>query len=204
MNEAALGFRVKSGWAMVVLVSASSPPAVIDRRRIDLSDPAVPASVQPFHAGLDLPRAAAAKAVGRLVQSVERSSKRAIQELTENYRAKGHRIVGAGIVVGSTVDPQTIKGDHIRAHAEEGRLFRVVIEEALKLSRLKFSVTREKDVIDEGRKLLDISEPKLRTELAKMGKAVEGSWRAEEKGATLAALMALARWSRRRVGAGKS
>jgi hypothetical protein len=199
MNEAGLGFRVKSGWAMVVLVSASSPPGVIDRRQVDLSDPAVPDSAQPFHAGLDLPKAAAAKAVARLVRSVERSSERAIAELIEHYRAKGFRIVGAGIVVGSTVDPQTIRNDHIRAHAEEGQLFRVVIEDALKLSRLKSSVTREKDSIDEGRKMLGISEQKLRTELAKMGKAVEGSWRAEEKAATLAALMALARWSQSRI-----
>ena len=199
MNEAALGFRVKSGWAMVVLVTASSPPVVIDRRRIDLSDPAVPASAQPFHAGLDLPGAAAARAVARLVKYVERSSERALLELIEHYRAGGHRLVGAGIVVGSTVDPQTIRNDHIRAHAEEGRLFRVVIEDALKVSRLKSAVTREKDSIGEGRKMLGISEPRLRTELAKMGKAVEGSWRAEEKAATLAALMVLARWGRSRI-----
>ena len=199
MNEAGLGFRVKSGWAMVVLVSASSPPVVIDRRRVNLSDPSVPDSAQPFHAGLDLPKAAAAKAVARLVKCVERSSERVIAELIQHYRAGGHRIVGAGIVVGSTVDPRTIRNDHIRAHAEEGRLFRVVIENALKLSRLKFSVTREKDSLGEGKKMLGVSEPGLRTELTKMGKAIEGSWRAEEKEATLAALMALARWSRGRI-----
>src|SRR5713226_1356990 len=200
MNEAALGFRVKSGWAMVVLLSgAPSPPRVIDRRRVELADPAVPDSAQPFHAGLDLPKVAGAKAVARLVRCVERSSERVIAELIGSYLAGGHRIVGAGIVVGSTVDPQTIRNDHIRAHAEEGRLFRVVIENALKQSRLKSSVTREKDSIGEGKKMLGISESRLRTELAKMGKAVEGSWRAEEKAATLAALMALARWSRSRV-----
>ena len=199
MDEAALGFRVKSGWAMAVLVSASSPPRVIDRRRVDLSDPAVPDSAQPFHAGLDLPRAAAAKAVARLVKCVERSSQRAIAELIKHYQAKGFRIVGAGIIVGSTVDPQTIPNDHIRAHAAEGRLFRVVIENALKLSRVKFSVTREKDSINEGKEMLGSSEERLKTELAKMGKAVEGSWRAEEKAATLAALMALKRWSRSRI-----
>jgi hypothetical protein len=200
MNEAALGFRVKSGWAMVVLVSASSPPRVIDRRRVDLSDPGVPDSAQPFHAGLELPKAAGQKVVARLVRCVERSSERAIAELIEHYRAGGHRIVGAGIVVGSTVDPVTIRNDHIRAHAEEGRLFRVVIEDALKLSRLKSSITRERDSMSEGTKALGISERKLRAELATMGKTVEGSWRAEEKAATLAALMALARWSRSRIG----
>src|SRR5260370_12871026 len=93
---------------MVVLVSASSPPTVIDRRRLDLSDPAVPDSAQPFHAGLDLPEAAAAKAVARLIKYVERSSQRAIAELMEHYLASGYRIVGPGIVAGSTLPPQTI------------------------------------------------------------------------------------------------
>jgi len=200
MNEAALGFRVKSGWAMVVLLSgASSPPRVIDRRRVELADPAVPESTQPFHAGLDLAKAAGAKVVARLVRCVERSSERAIAELIKPYRAGGHRIVGAGIVVGSTVDPQSIRNDHIRAHAEEGRLFRVVIEDALKLSRLAFSVTREKDLMSKATKALGISEGKLRADLTTMGKAVDGPWRAEEKAATLAGWMELVRRSRSRT-----
>ncbi|HVS20739.1 MAG TPA: hypothetical protein VHD88_02760 [Pyrinomonadaceae bacterium] len=194
MKEAALGFRAKSGWAMAVLLSGpSSSPKVIDRRRVELADPAVPESTQPFHAGLDLPKAAGAKAVAHLVRCVERSSERAIAELIKLYRAGGYRIVGAGIVVGSTVDPQTIKNDHIRAHAEEGRLFCVVIEHALKQLRLKFSVTREKELMPTAAKALGIPERKLRAELTAMGKAVDGSWRAEEKTATLAAWMALAR-----------
>lgn len=192
MNEAALGFRVKSGWAMVVLVSGgSAKPKVIDRRRIDLSDPAVPESVQPFHAGLGLPKGT--KVVARLIKCVERSSARTIAELITHYRADGHAIVGAGIVVGSTVDPQTIANDHIRAHAEEGRLFRVVIENALKLSHLKSSVIPEKELIGDAAKVLSIAEKQLSVTLATMGKVVPGSWRAEEKAATLAAWMQLAR-----------
>jgi hypothetical protein len=194
MIEAALGFRVKSGWATVVLLSGpASSPKVIDRRRIELADPAVPESAQPFHAGLDLPKATAAKIVTRLVACVERFSEREVAKLTNQYRAGGYRIVGAGIVVGSTVDPQTIPNDHIRAHAEEGRLFRVVIADALKLARLKSSVTREKELMSEATNVLSISERKLRTELTRMGKAVEGSWRAEEKAATLAAWIELMR-----------
>jgi hypothetical protein len=200
MNEAALGFRVKSGWAMAVLLSgASSPPKVIDRRRVDLADQAVPESTQPFHAGLGLPQAAGAKVVARLVRCVERSSARVIAGLIKHYRAGGHRIVGAGIVVGSTVDPQTIRNDHIRAHAEEGRLFRVVIEDALKQAGLSVSITRERELMETATKALGISERKLRAELIAMGKAVEGSWRAEEKAATLVAWMAMAPRSRSRI-----
>lgn len=192
MDQAALGFRVKSGWAMAVLLAGpASAPKVIDRRRVELADPAVPESIQPFHAGLELPKAAGKRTVARLIKCVEQSSARSIAELIEHCQASGHRLGGAGIVVGSTVDPQTIRNDHIRAHAEEGRLFRVVIENALRLSRLKSSVIREKDLMSEGTKVLGISERKLRVDLTTMGKAVEGSWRAEEKAATLAAWIEL-------------
>jgi hypothetical protein len=37
-----------------------------------------------------------------------------------------------GIVVGSIIDPATIANPHIRAHAQEGQLFRTVVETAAK------------------------------------------------------------------------
>src|SRR5437870_3341718 len=192
MERTALGFRVKSGWALAVLIGGSaSAPVVIDRRRIELADASVPESTQPFHAALDLPKAAGAKVVARLVKVVETYSQRTVAGLVNRYRAGGHRIIAAGIVVGSTVDPKTIKNDHIRAHAEEGRLFRVVIRDVLKKSRLKTSVIPEKEMIAKAVKALGISEQKLKAGLVEMGKAVDGSWRAEDKAAALAAWIAL-------------
>jgi hypothetical protein len=176
---------------MAVLVAGpASKPTVIDRRRVELADPAVPQSTQPFHAGLDLPKAASAKTVARLVKCVEQYSARTIAELIRDC-ARGHRLVGAGIVAGSIVDPHTIANDHIRAHAEEGRLFRVVIESALKRARLKSSVTPEKELLNKSTRVLGISERTLKLNLVAMGKALDGSWRAEEKVATLAAWMIL-------------
>ena len=197
MNQTTLGFRVKSGWTMAVLLSGPvSAPKVVDRRRLELADPEVPESTQPFHAGLDLSKANATKVVGRLVRCVERFSERAIAELIEQHRAGGHRIVGAGIVVGSTVDPETIKNDHIKAHAEEGRLFRVVTENSLKASRLQPTIIPEKELFAKATEALGLPEHRLKAELTAMGKAVDGSWRAEEKAAALAAWMALATRSR--------
>ncbi len=52
MSEAvALGFRAHSGWAAVVAVSGSpGRPVVLERRRIETADTAIPGSKQPFHA----------------------------------------------------------------------------------------------------------------------------------------------------------
>jgi hypothetical protein len=193
MDKATLGFRVKSGWAMAVLLKGPvSAPQVIDRRRVELADPKVPDSVQPFHAGLDLPKAVAARTVARLVRCVERYAENSITRLLAEYRASGYRVAGAGLVVGSTIDPAKIGGAHIRAHAEEGRLFRVVIQTALKQARLKSPATPEKELMATAVRLLRLPEAKIKVELTTMGKSVAGSWRAEDKAATLAAWMALA------------
>lgn len=177
----------------VLLGGPASSPQVMDRRRVELADPKVPGSVQPFHAGLGLPRAAAAKTIGRLVKAVEHFSARSLGELLDEYRAQGHRITGAGLVVGSLIDPATIPNDHIRAHAEEGRLFRIVIEAALKSARFKISVTTEKKLMAVALRTLRQPESTLKSKLIAMGRHVDGSWRAEEKAATLAAWMATKR-----------
>ena len=180
----AVGFRIKSGWATTVLLAGpAKAPRVVDRRVTLLADPDDPETRQPFHAGLDTHESRAAQAVKRLVTAVERFAHRSVAGLIAEYRAAGHRIRGAGIVVGSLVDPASIANDHIRAHAEEGRLFRVVVEAAVRARRLPVRVLREKD--------LYATEARFRRRVAALGEAVEGPWRAEEKAAALAAWMVL-------------
>src|SRR5881409_3427249 len=102
-----LGFRVKSGWATAVLIAnAKIAPAVIDSRVIELADPDVAHSRQPYHAGLGTAQTDAAK-VARLVRGIERFSRRAISALLDEYRAE-HRVRSAAVVVSSLTDPATI------------------------------------------------------------------------------------------------
>lgn len=190
---AALGFRVKSGWAIAVLLAGPrTAPRVVDRRIAELSDPAVPEARQPFHAGLGVHEARGAKAVARLVRAVERFAHRSLAKLIAEYGAAGHRIRGVGIVVGSTIDPASIANDHIRAHAEEGRLFRAVIETAAGKSGLRAQVTPEKQLYAAAARALRTPVPRLKARVAALGEQVDGSWRSEDKAAALAAWMALA------------
>src|ERR1019366_7900541 len=47
----ALGFRVHSGWAVVVAVSGPlTSPTVTERWRIEFAAPEIPGSTQPYHA----------------------------------------------------------------------------------------------------------------------------------------------------------
>lgn len=156
-----------------------------------LSDPDIPESIQPFHAGLDRPGALGAGAVERLVASVRSFSHESIRDVIEGWRGSGHAPTEARIVVGSVVDPASIANEHIRAHCEEGRLFRVVVEEGLGACQIRFSVTVEKGLSAAGATIVKLPEQRLKACLTELGRGLPGGWRAEDKAAALAAWMLL-------------
>jgi len=191
LERAAVGFRVKSGWAAAVLIVEAEPlPAVADVRAVQLADPAERDSTAPWHAALDLPKSTGAQTVARLVKVVERYSEASLRDLLAEY-GEERRLSVAGIVAGSLVDPRTIANDHIRAHAEEGRLFRTVIVEALRAHGLEPLLVVEKQLHAEATRKLGRSVESLKKDLAALGRGAGGRWRADEKNAALAAWMAL-------------
>src|SRR2546429_5069253 len=91
--QAAVGFRVKSGWATaVLLVGPARAPRVADRRVIELSDPAVPTSRQPYHAVMDAAPARGAKLERRLRSVVARITRRSVRRVLPAYRRTGHAV----------------------------------------------------------------------------------------------------------------
>src|SRR5881296_1432941 len=119
---AAIGFRVKSGWATAVILGGGSSPTLLECGTVLLSDPAVPESKQPYHAALELPEKEGKTVVERLRKVVERAAARSVTELLQQSKDAGRAVRAAGLVVGSMVDPASLHNDHIRAHALEGQL----------------------------------------------------------------------------------
>lgn len=191
-SRAAIGFTVKSGWASaVLLVGSATVPRVADSRRIDLSDPAIPDSRQPYHAGFGTARGSGLT-LTRLVASVKRYGQHSVAAVIRQYRTSGHELRGVGIVVGSLIDPERIVNEHIRIHALEGQLFRGVVEVAAARSKLARSIWRERDLHAVAVEVLKQPEQELRGIVTALGRAVSGSWRTEQKAATLAAWLVLA------------
>lgn len=191
-DQPALGFTVKSGWAAAVLLGGpASAPRVLDVRRLELSDPAIPEARQPYHDGFATMRESGPE-LARLVASVERFAGDAVAGLIKRYRAEGHDVVAAGVVVGSLQDPSQIANPHLRIHAREGQLFRQVVEDAVTREQLVCSIWRERDLYGYAAESLERPEPELRAMLAKLPRAAPGPWRAEQKAAALAAWLLLA------------
>ena len=188
----ALGFRVKSGYAIAVALSGpASAPRILACRLVQLSDPAAPETRQPYHDGFykqqDDPRELA-----RRTAIVKRCAKREVTALLKDECFGGQPCRGAGLVVGSVIDPAKVGNLHIRAHASEGQLFRTVLTEALTPHGIPCDVSVEKTLAETAAKRLKRSNAEITRTIAALGKTLGGTWRAEEKAACVAAWMALA------------
>ncbi len=191
-NPAALGFRVKSGWAMAVLLSGSwSAPKLVSCQAILLSNPEIPRSKQPYHAALDRPGQEGKALAEKLCRVVTGVAKESVNQLMEQALADGYAVMGAGLVVGSLVDPATLHNEHIRAHGLEGQLFRTALEDALREHGLPPRLLLEKNAYATASPALRKSAPEAKKMIGGLGESHSGSWRAEEKLAALAAWVAL-------------
>jgi len=189
--QATIGFRVKSGWAAAVLLAGPTEmPRVSAHRVVELSDPAVPASRQPYHAGRGVGQTDPAT-LQRLTAGVHRFAAQSIGEWVHSCRAAGYLLGGAGVVVGSEMDPERILNPHIRAHAAEGRLFRNVVEDATQSCGLTCTTFVERDLFAHAAAILGRSEASLKRGLAQLGRTPDRPWRQEQKAAATAAWVLL-------------
>jgi len=191
-DPAAGGFRVKSGWATAVLLQGPvESPRIFDRRTVELCDPAVPESRQPYHAAMGMLEEDAAK-LQRRTDLVRRAAERSVRELLQAYQSLGCAPRTAALVVGSVIDPAAIANPHIRAHALEGQLFRTVLEEVLKAAGLACAMILEKKVYARAAAALGQTEDEVKRTVSALGRSIGGSWRADDKLAAAAAWMRLA------------
>ena len=188
-----IGLRAKTARAVaVVLAGPLDSPRVVSREEIVLSDPAMPATSQPYHEVMELPWERATVAVRKSARRIEAIASRALARLIGDAQGKGYEVRAIGIVGAGNRNLGKIGSTHIRAHAAEGVLFREVLEVAAVANKVH-SKTFDQRSIDETAALeLQIPNERLKARLGEMGRAVGSPWRADEKAAAVAAWLALA------------
>jgi hypothetical protein len=193
-QTATLGFRVKSGWAAVALLTRSEhSPRLMDITQVELCDPRLPETRQPYHAAMGKLETDSTT-LNRRERVVRGIAQQSLATLLVNYGQKGYRIRRAALVVGSQIDPGTIANPHIRAHALEGRLFRSVVEEGLQHHGICTDVLLESDAYARVAARLKQSSDDVRRVIQSLGRSIPvrgRSWRAEQKLAALAAWFAV-------------
>lgn len=195
MPCAALGFRVHSGWAALVAVAGSpDAPIIADRRRIEIADPAVPGSRQPYHAAEGLPLEEARTLIQHCEHSTGRLAQEALRIAIERLRQDGHVVVGCGALFGSgrpLPGLKAILASHALIHAAEGEFFRNAVRAAATACGLTVTGIRESELLGRAAADLGSSEAEVFRRLADLGRSVSPPWQQDQKFAALVAWLAL-------------
>jgi hypothetical protein len=183
----AAGFKSHSGWAALVVIGESDDGlVVIDRRRIELVDPAdVGWAKQPYHAAENLPPAKASQLIERATASANRIALKEMRAFVKRSRDAGHEIAGCAVLVGSPMPDWTIeqiRSVHVRMHKAEGVLFPQALAQAAESCGLSLITVPEKE--------LNPSAGAIRM-VAALGKAAGPPWGKDQKNAVLAAMTVL-------------
>jgi hypothetical protein len=190
--QVAIGFRVKTGRAIaVVMAGPASAPRVLSRKSLQLWDPAIPESYQPWHAELELAPAESARVVPAALKAVERVALSALRELVGGIQSAPSSILGISLVAGSATDPESIRNPHMRAHAREGQLFPHALAVAAKALRIPAVTIVESEVFPIAAARLGKTPDALKLEVTELGRSVGKPWSAEEKAAAAAAWITL-------------
>jgi len=195
MLKAALGFRAHSGWAAVVIVAgAPGAPEILDRRRIDIADPKIRGSLQPYHAAKPMPLPEAEAFLARCAAATQKMSQTAVREIITELAGKGHSVAGAGVLLGSgrpSTSLATTLGSHPMIHTAEGIFFRDAIKSACESSGLPVLGTKEKELYAQATAALRLPADRLKRRIDELGKAIGPPWRQDEKLCAVAAWLAL-------------
>jgi hypothetical protein len=195
MTQAAIGLRAHSGWAASLSVGEIDGRVfVIDRRRLELADPAVPGFPQPYHAAEDLPMPKSEVLISRCLEVSRQMAVKSLAGAIEDLRNQGYEVRSCGVLV-KTGKPlpvlSEILASHALLHTAEGAMFRDALCHGAARLSVAIAKLEERAVYDETCRRLRISKEALDTRLAELGKAIGPPWREDQKFATLAAWVAL-------------
>lgn len=195
MTPAAFGLRAHSGWAALVAVAGTpASPSVVDRRRIGLAGAGIPK--QPYHAAEDLGLEKAEELIRRCVQGSRRLAIRALGEAVGDLRRDGYEVRACGLLLASgraLPGLSAILASHALIHTADGEHFRNAIIHAAGHAKLPVTAVREKDLWARASADLLVPIEELQRRIQALGKSIGPPWTEDQKLASLAGCLALAR-----------
>jgi hypothetical protein len=192
---AAFGFKIHTGWAMLVAVAGK--PAAIEillRQRLELlpGDNSIPRFV--FHQAAELPLSKASALVKRAGTVSETCARLAIKTAVDALAESGTRVNACGVLSGSTIVPDNliqILKSHPLIHAAEGALFVQAIVSACEGLGMSIASIQERQLWPRAASVWAVSEPSLRKRINGLRTSLGPPWSADHKTAAAAALFAL-------------
>jgi len=197
VKQAALGFRVHSGWtALVALALEEGEPRVLARQRLHLVETFTYQFRQPYHTAEKMPFEKAGPFVATMAAEAKRLAEAAIRVVHSDLHKQGYELGRAGLLLasGRTLPAlEKILASHALIHTADGELFREALLSASKQFELAVFTIKERDLVAAASQTLRLKPDVLTRRLTALGKPFGAPWSQDEKSATLASWLALSR-----------
>jgi hypothetical protein len=195
VKQAAVGFRVHSGWAALVAVCVEKGvPRVLARERVQLVETFTYRFRQPYHTAEKLPLTQAREFVERVEAEAGRLSYRAIHGMQSDLQKQGIALKRCGLVLASgrpLPELENILASHALIHTADGELFREAIVHGCDRCGLKMESIKERELLERAGQALRVKPGELMRRITELGKPFGSPWSQDEKFATLVAWLAL-------------
>jgi hypothetical protein len=145
-NEAALGLRAHSGWAVAVAMAGGVP---VLRRRIEVVTGSGVRARQPYHAAEGMKPVDAQAFLDRVRAAAVQLAAAGIHGVISDLEGRGYRVSRAAVLLGSgkpLPELGKILAAHPLIHTAEGVFFRDVLLTACRDCGLQTSGIRERDL----------------------------------------------------------
>jgi hypothetical protein len=200
MKQAAIGVRMHSGWgALVAVANSAGTVEVIERRRIAITIPRAPGTIQPYHFAEKLNLAEAEKFLDDSFEMAKRLALAAVRDVTGELRGRQYHVAGVAVLLasGRPLPPLAkILASHALIHAAEGEFFRQAFSKACQGLELSVTGFRERDLDECVQTTFGKTAARVRQQISTLGKSLGPPWTTDQKTAALAALMVLANQKR--------
>lgn len=195
MKEAAVGFRVHSGWAAVVVVwLEKGAPVVLDRQRAHLVKTFSYTFRQPYHTAEKMPLAEARKFVAQAQTEARELAYRAVHEMQSSLENLKINLTRGSLLLASgrpLPELEKILASHALIHTADGELFREAIVHGCTRCGLKMERIKERELLESAGRALHLKPAELVRTATALGKPFGSPWSQDEKLATLAAWLVL-------------
>ena len=196
MKQAAVGFRVHSGWSALVAVSLENDaPTVLSRERVHLVETFSYKFRQPYHTAEKMSLEKARAFVAGALSEAKRLATQALRTTQAELGRQGFQVERCALLLasGKTLPSlDRILLSHALIHTADGELFREALRHSSGQCDLEMICIKDRELLDRGVQTLGTNRDKLLRRLTELGSALGSPWTQDEKYAALAAWLALA------------
>jgi hypothetical protein len=194
-KQAAVGFRVHSGWAAVVAVCVEKgAPVVLVKQRVHLVETFTYEFRQPYHTAEKMLEGQAREFIARMQAEARRLAYRAVRELESRTQEQGVKLTRCGLLLASGKPLpvlEKILASHALIHTADGELFReALLHASARCGLLDFRI-KERELLDLAGRAFRRKPADIMRRVTELGRSLGSPWSQDEKFATMAAWLAL-------------